>query len=69
LEQNEGAGLQHLALKTRDIFETITKMREAETNLYGFELMIRPSDEYYRELPSQLGDRLSVRKHDDKFHM
>lgn len=26
----------------------------------GFELMKRPSDEYYRELPDRLGDQLSV---------
>lgn len=69
LEQNEGPGLQHLALKTRDIFHTITKMREAEKNLIGFELMIRPSDEYYRELPTFLGDRLSVRDRDSVFWM
>jgi 4-hydroxyphenylpyruvate dioxygenase len=60
LEQNEGAGLQHLALKTDDIFETLTKMREAEENLGGFDLMQRPSDGYYRELPERLGDQLTV---------
>lgn len=60
LEQNEGAGLQHLALKTDDIFATIRKMREAEESFGGFELMKRPSDEYYRELPDRLGDQLSV---------
>jgi len=60
LEQNEGAGLQHLALKTDDIFATIRQMREAEEMFGGFELMKRPSDEYYRELPDRLGDQLSV---------
>jgi len=59
LEQNEGAGLQHLALKTDDIFETIRKMRQAEDELGGFELMRRPSNEYYRELPERLGDQLT----------
>jgi 4-hydroxyphenylpyruvate dioxygenase len=62
LEQNEGAGLQHLALKTHDIFETIRKMKEADENYAGFELMKRPSDQYYRELPDRLGDQLSVRE-------
>jgi 4-hydroxyphenylpyruvate dioxygenase len=59
LEQNEGPGLQHIAIKTNDIFETITKMRYAEENLGGFELMVRPSHEYYKELPDRLGDKLT----------
>jgi 4-hydroxyphenylpyruvate dioxygenase len=61
LEQNEGPGLQHLALKTDDIFTTIEHMRRAEEELGGFELMKSPSDEYYRELPERLGDQLTVR--------
>lgn len=60
LEQNEGAGLQHLALKTTDVFSTIRKMKEAEEMFGGFELMTRPSDQYYRELPDRLGDQLTV---------
>ncbi|KAL7572127.1 hypothetical protein ACA910_001760 [Epithemia clementina (nom. ined.)] len=59
LEQNEGAGLQHLALKTDDIFETITHVRRAEEDFVGFELMRRPSDQYYEELPQRLGDQLT----------
>eukprot|EP00581_Thalassiosira_minuscula_P015351 CAMPEP_0183721792 /NCGR_PEP_ID=MMETSP0737-20130205/13949_1 /TAXON_ID=385413 /ORGANISM="Thalassiosira miniscula, Strain CCMP1093" /LENGTH=546 /DNA_ID=CAMNT_0025951849 /DNA_START=6 /DNA_END=1643 /DNA_ORIENTATION=- len=59
LEQNEGPGLQHIAIKTNDIFETITKMRNAEEFFGGFDLMVRPSDQYYEELPSRLGDKLS----------
>lgn len=59
LEQNEGAGLQHLALKTGDVFATIRKMKDAEENMGGFELMKRPSDAYYRELPDRLGDQLT----------
>jgi len=59
LEQNEGPGLQHLALKTDDIFETIKKMRYAEENFGGFEFMRRPSDEYFRDLPQTLGDQLT----------
>jgi len=35
-------------------------MREAAAALFGFELMKRPSDEYYQELPARLGDQLSV---------
>jgi 4-hydroxyphenylpyruvate dioxygenase len=59
LEQNEGAGLQHLALKTDDIVKTIEMMRKAEEMFGGFDLMKRPSDEYYRELPARLGDQLT----------
>ena len=60
LEQNEGAGLQHLALKTNDIFKTIRKMKDVQqSSLLGFELMKRPSDEYYKELPDRLGDQLT----------
>ena len=62
LEQNEGPGLQHLALKTKDIFETIELMRQSEEELGGFELMKRPSDQYYRELPDRLGNQLTVRQ-------
>jgi 4-hydroxyphenylpyruvate dioxygenase len=61
LEQNEGAGLQHLALKSTDIFATVKRMREVEENSFGFELMKRPSDEYYRGLSDRLGDQLTVR--------
>jgi len=60
LEQNEGPGLQHIAIKTNDIFGTISKMRHAEEELgFGFELMNKPSDAYYRELPDRLGDQLT----------
>ena len=61
LEQNEGAGLQHLALKSYDIFTTIRRMKEANDSFGGFDLMTRPSDQYYRDLPDRLGDKLSVR--------
>jgi len=63
LEQNEGPGLQHLALKTDDIFTTIEHMRRAEEELGGFELMKSPSDEYYRELPERLGDQLTSQQY------
>eukprot|EP00804_Cyclotella_cryptica_P009673 CCRYP_011222-RA/>CCRYP_011222-RA protein AED:0.02 eAED:-0.02 QI:0/-1/0/1/-1/1/1/0/464 len=63
LEQNEGPGLQHIAIKTNDIFETIAKMRYAEENLGGFELMVRPSEAYYRELPGRLGDKLTTEQY------
>ncbi|KXZ47898.1 hypothetical protein GPECTOR_32g511 [Gonium pectorale] len=58
LEQNEGPGLQHLALLTHDIFHTLREMR-ARSELGGFEFMPRPSDKYYRELPKKIGDTLT----------
>eukprot|EP00210_Caulerpa_lentillifera_P006230 g5951.t1 len=58
LEQNEGAGVQHLALKTNDIISCIRKMK-AVSDLGGFEFMPRPSDEYYRRLPARIGNALS----------
>jgi len=60
LEQNEGPGIQHIAIKTSDIFHTIAQMRYAEEHLGGFELMVRPSSQYYEELPMRLGGKLSM---------
>ena len=47
LEQNGGAGLQHLALKTDDVFATLREMR-ARTDQGGFDFMPRASPDYYR---------------------
>jgi 4-hydroxyphenylpyruvate dioxygenase len=58
LEQNEGPGLQHLALKTDDIFATLRQMR-AVSHCGGFEFMPRPSDAYYKGLPAKIGDVLT----------
>lgn len=58
LEQNEGPGLQHLALKTDDILTTMKEMRQRSA-CGGFEFMPRASDAYYRTLPSRIGDALS----------
>lgn len=53
LEQNEGPGLQHLALKTNDIIGTLREMR-ARSDCGGFEFMPRPCDAYYRTLQSRI---------------
>ncbi|RHZ19174.1 hypothetical protein DYB31_010697 [Aphanomyces astaci] len=55
LEQNEGAGLQHMALKTNDIFHTMSEMRK-RTHLGGFDFMPKPSAAYYKNLPAKIGD-------------
>ncbi len=46
LEQNEGPGLQHLALKTDDIFATMRELRR-RSNAGGFDFMPPASDAYY----------------------
>ena len=58
LDQNFGAGVQHLALKTDNIFKTLGEMRKVES-LTGFELMPRPSEKYYRELHDRIGKGLT----------
>jgi 4-hydroxyphenylpyruvate dioxygenase-like putative hemolysin len=47
LEQNEGPGLQHLALKTDDIFHTMRELRKRSSQ-GGFDFMPRASDAYYK---------------------
>eukprot|EP00242_Pyramimonas_sp_CCMP2087_P016785 CAMPEP_0198211876 /NCGR_PEP_ID=MMETSP1445-20131203/25394_1 /TAXON_ID=36898 /ORGANISM="Pyramimonas sp., Strain CCMP2087" /LENGTH=443 /DNA_ID=CAMNT_0043886227 /DNA_START=137 /DNA_END=1464 /DNA_ORIENTATION=- len=54
LDQNEGPGVQHIALKTDDIFSTLRRMRE-RSGCGGFDFMPRPSDGYYERLPERVG--------------
>jgi 4-hydroxyphenylpyruvate dioxygenase len=56
LEQNEGPGVQHVALKTRDIINTIRRMKASPIQ---FDLMNRPNAEYYKDLPNRLGEKLT----------
>ncbi|KAG2434438.1 hypothetical protein HYH02_012268 [Chlamydomonas schloesseri] len=62
LEQNEGPGLQHLALMTSDIFTTLREMR-ARSDFGGFEFMPRASDKYYKNLPKKIGDVLTPQQY------
>jgi len=62
LEQNEGPGLQHLALKTDDIFSTLRAMRE-RTSCGGFSFMPKASDRYYRNLYNKVGDILTLEQY------
>jgi 4-hydroxyphenylpyruvate dioxygenase len=64
LEQNEGPGLQHLALKTDDIVATLREMRR-RSEAGGFEFMPRPSDAYYAKLPAKIGDVLTEQQYKD----
>jgi 4-hydroxyphenylpyruvate dioxygenase len=58
LEQNVGAGLQHMALKTENIFFTLSEMRK-RSHCGGFEFMPRPSEEYYKKMPTRIGNGLT----------
>ena len=63
LEQNEGPGLQHMALKTNDIFHTLAEMRK-RTHLGGFDFMPKPSEAYYKNLPKKVGDSLTAKQYE-----
>ncbi|CAI0461219.1 unnamed protein product [Linum tenue] len=58
LEHNEGAGVQHLALMSEDIFKTLREMRK-RSNIGGFEFMPSPPPTYYKNLKNRVGDVLS----------
>ncbi|GJZ59470.1 4-hydroxyphenylpyruvate dioxygenase [Tanacetum coccineum] len=58
LEHNEGAGVQHLALASEDIFRTLREMRK-RSSVGGFEFMPAPPPTYYRNLKKRVGDVLS----------
>jgi 4-hydroxyphenylpyruvate dioxygenase len=59
LEQNNGPGLQHLALKTDDIFTTVREMRKYSNMQGGFDFQAPASDGYYRHLKEKIGDALT----------
>ncbi|CAI9782303.1 unnamed protein product [Fraxinus pennsylvanica] len=58
LEHNEGAGVQHLALVSEDIFRTLKEMRK-RSGVGGFEFMPSPPPTYYKNLKSRVGDVLT----------
>lgn len=60
LEQNCGAGIQHIALKTDDILKTMKEMRD-RSYIGGMEFMPQPDDGYYERTPARIGaDSLSA---------
>ncbi|KAL2316827.1 hypothetical protein Fmac_030703 [Flemingia macrophylla] len=59
LEHNEGAGVQHLALVSEDIFRTLREMR-MRSSLGGFEFMPSPPPTYYANLHKRAADVLTV---------
>ncbi|KAG8387150.1 hypothetical protein BUALT_Bualt03G0223300 [Buddleja alternifolia] len=58
LEHNEGAGVQHLALVSEDIFRTLREMKK-RGGIGGFEFMPSPPPTYYKNLKNRAGDVLS----------
>nr|ACN78586.1 4-hydroxyphenylpyruvate dioxygenase [Lactuca sativa] len=58
LEHNEGAGVQHLALASEDIFRTLREMRK-RSGIGGLEFMPSPPPTYYRNLKNRVGDVLT----------
>jgi len=49
LDFYEGSGVQHIAVATNDIIDTVTKMRAK-----GVEFLSTPPDEYYKSVPARL---------------
>jgi 4-hydroxyphenylpyruvate dioxygenase len=54
LEHNDGAGVQHLALKTDDIFATMDELKKRGA-LGGFDFMPAPGPDYYAKVPDRIG--------------
>lgn len=61
LEHNNGAGLQHLAVKTDDVFHTVREMRKRSL-LGGFEFMPSPDHGYYERIFERTGEVFSPEK-------
>ena len=58
LEHNEGAGVQHLALTSEDIFRTLREMK-SRSRVGGFEFLSPPPPTYYKNLKHRAGDVLT----------
>jgi 4-hydroxyphenylpyruvate dioxygenase len=55
LEHNNGAGVQHMALKTDNIFHTMTELKK-RSMCGGFEFMPAPGQSYYDRVPGRIGE-------------
>ncbi|MBL4669070.1 MAG: VOC family protein, partial [Flavobacteriales bacterium] len=49
LDFYEGSGVQHIAVATNDIIDTVSKMRAK-----GVEFLSTPPDDYYKSVPARL---------------
>lgn len=54
LEHNNGAGVQHIAVKTENIFHTMREIKK-RSDFGGFDFMPAPAHEYYARIPERLG--------------
>lgn len=57
----EGSGVQHLAIATNDIIDTVSKLKAR-----GVEFLSQPPQAYYDEIPKRLGVHMSKFKEDIK---
>lgn len=57
LDHNNGPGLQHMALLTKDIFHTMRELRK-RSFIGGFEFMPKPGSEYYAKVPMRIGENI-----------
>jgi 4-hydroxyphenylpyruvate dioxygenase len=54
LDHNNGSGVQHMALKTDDIFATMAELKQ-RSHCGGFEFMPAPGQDYYDRVPERIG--------------
>ena len=59
LDFYEGAGVQHIAIATDNIIETVKKLKSR-----GIDFLSAPPKEYYREIPQRLGSHMKMMKED-----
>ena len=59
LDFNEGPGVQHIAVATDNIIETVSQLRAR-----GVEFLSAPPHTYYEEVPARLGEHASMMKED-----
>lgn len=59
LDHNGGAGVQHLALASGDVFRTLREMRRRSAE-GGFDFMPAPPPTYYKNLGRRVGDVLTA---------
>ena len=59
LDFYEGAGVQHIAIATDNIIETVKKLKSR-----GIDFLSAPPKEYYREIPKRLGSHMKMMKED-----
>jgi 4-hydroxyphenylpyruvate dioxygenase len=59
LDFYEGAGVQHIAIATNNIIETVKKLKSR-----GVDFLSAPPKEYYKEIPKRLGSHMKMMKED-----